>query len=63
MGKNRDSLFVCVRALRCLPSGEDRFFCTLVVTSVLLLLFLFTALGSSLASPAPFTLSFFRAAN
>lgn len=31
----------------CVPLGEVRFFSTLVLISLLLLLFLFTALGSS----------------
>lgn len=45
----------------CVPLGEVRFFSTLVLISLLLLLFLFTALGSSFWSPFPLALSFFRA--
>lgn len=48
---------MCVRA----PLGEVRFFSTRALISVLLLLFLFTALGSSFSSPTPLARSFFRA--
>lgn len=44
------------------PFGESRFFSTRALISLLLLLFLFTALGSSFSSPAPLALSFLRAA-
>lgn len=43
------------------PLGEVRFFSTRALISVLLLLFLFTALGSSFSSPTPLARSFFRA--
>lgn len=45
----------------CVPMGEVRFFSTRVLISEVLLLFLFTALGSSFSSPVPLALSFFRA--
>lgn len=47
----------------CVPFGEVRFFSTRVLISLSLLLFLFTALGSSFSSPVPLALSFFRAAS
>lgn len=49
--------------LKCVyaPLGEVRFFSTRALISALLLLFLFTALGSSFSSPAPLARSFFRA--
>lgn len=46
-----------------LPLGEARFFSTRELISLLLLLFLFTALGSSFSSSAPLVLSFLRAAS
>lgn len=49
---------VCVSS----PLGEVRFLSTRAFISVSLLLFLFTALGSSFSSPVPLALSFFRAA-
>lgn len=52
-----ECLFACV-----VPVGEARFFSTRALISESLLLFLFTALGSSFSSPAPpAALSFFRA--
>lgn len=49
--------------LKCVyaPLGEVRFFSTRALISALLLLFLFTALGSSFSSPTPLARSFFRA--
>lgn len=44
------------------PSGEARFFSTLALISEPFPLFLFKALGSSFASPAPLAFSFLRAA-
>lgn len=49
--------------MKCVPLGEVRFFSTRVLISALLLLFLFTALGSSFSSPIPLAFSFFRAAS
>lgn len=46
----------------CVPSAEVWFFSSLALISLLLLLFLFTAFGSSFLSPAPLTFSFLRAA-
>lgn len=46
-----------------LPFGEARFFSTRLLISLLLLLFLFTALGSSFFRPAPLAFSFLRAAS
>lgn len=45
------------------PVGEVRFFSTRALISVLFLLFLFTAFGSSFSSPIPLPLNFFRAAS
>ena len=51
-----------VKSDMAVPSGEARFFSTLALISELFPLFLFKALGSSLASPIPLAFSFFRAA-
>lgn len=47
----------------CPPFGEARFCSTLQLISLLLLRFLFTALGSSFSRPLPLALSFFSAAS
>lgn len=48
-------------ALHCVPLGEVRFFSTRALILPSVLLFLFTALGSSFLSPVPLAFSFFRA--
>lgn len=47
----------------CVPVGEVRFFSTRALISLSLLLFLFTALGSSFSTSFPLALSFLRAAS
>lgn len=51
------------KKLKCIPLGEVRFRSTRALISLLSLLFLFTALGSSFTSPVSLALSFFRAAS